>query len=312
MNKDFTVKFWGARGSYPTPGAATVKYGGNTSCVEVNAGGRTIILDAGTGIISLGRELVKRQNLEILLLFSHLHHDHTQGFPFFVPAYLPKAKLRIYGPGGTAETVRHVLEHNQSSDTFPISLRDMASNKDIQSLRESQVIVWDEDGVRVGESSPSPGPEAVVIRIHKSYAHPGGVYHYRITYQNKSVVYATDTEGYVGMDRKLIQFARDADVLIHDAQYSDDHYYGCLAGFPSTQGYGHSTATMAGQVAASAETGELILFHHDPSYADDWVAEQEREAQKVFPDSRAASEGLTIDLMRTGTIAKEVQYASHD
>lgn len=305
MNKDFTVKFWGVRGSYPTPGANTVQYGGNTSCVEVNAGGRAIILDAGTGIIPLGRELVKKQNLEILLLFSHLHHDHTQGFPFFVPTYMPKAKLHIYGPGGTAETVKHVLEHNQSSDTFPVSLRDMASNKDIRSLHESQVIVWEEDGVWVHESSPSPSPEAVVIRIHKSHAHPGGVYHYRITYQNKSVVYATDTEGYVGMDRKLIQFSRDADVLIHDAQYSDEHYI-------TTQGYGHSTATMAGQVAASAETGQLILFHHDPSYADDAVAAQEHTAQNIFPDARAAFEGMVIDLMQIETMAKEVQYASHD
>ncbi|NWF65197.1 MAG: MBL fold metallo-hydrolase, partial [Chloroflexi bacterium] len=286
-------------------GANTVQYGGNTSCVEVNAGGRAIILDAGTGIIPLGRELVKKQNLEILLLFSHLHHDHTQGFPFFVPTYMPKAKLHIYGPGGTAETVKHVLEHNQSSDTFPVSLRDMASNKDIRSLHESQVIVWEEDGVWVHESSPSPSPEAVVIRIHKSHAHPGGVYHYRITYQNKSVVYATDTEGYVGMDRKLIQFSRDADVLIHDAQYSDEHYI-------TTQGYGHSTATMAGQVAASAETGQLILFHHDPSYADDAVAAQEHTAQNIFPDARAAFEGMVIDLMQIETMAKEVQYASHD
>lgn len=315
MNKDFTVKFWGVRGSYPTPGASTLQYGGNTACVEINAGGRTIILDAGTGIIPLGCELTKRQNLELLILFSHLHHDHTQGFPFFVPAYMPKASLHIYGPGGTAETVKHVLEHNQSSDTFPISLRDMASNKEIQSLRESQIIVWDEDGVRVVDSAPSPGDDAVVIRIHKSHAHPGGVYHYRITYQGKSIVYATDTEGYVGMDRKLIQFARNADVLIHDAQYSDDHYYGCLAGFPSTQGYGHSTATMAGQVAASAKTGQLILFHHDPSYADDWVAAQERAAKNIFPDSCAAFEGMGIDLApspaRKGGY-KEVQYVTHD
>ena len=316
MNKDFTVKFWGVRGSYPTPGASTIKYGGNTACVEVNAGGRTIILDAGTGIIPLGRELAKKQNLELLILFSHLHHDHTQGFPFFVPAYIPKSKLHIYGPGGTAETVKHVLEHNQSSDTFPISLRDMASNKDIQSLRETQVIVWGEDGVRVHESSPSLSPEAVVIRMHKSYAHPGCVYHYRIEYQGKSIVYATDTEGYVGTDRKLVNFTRNADVLIHDAQYSDDHYYGCLAGFPSTQGYGHSTATMAGQVAASAETGQLILFHHDPSYADDWVAAQERAAKNFFPDSQAAFEGLEISLSPKSQpkISQErlaVKYATH-
>jgi ribonuclease BN (tRNA processing enzyme) len=110
------------------------------------------------------------------------------------------------------------------------------------------------------------------------------------------VVYATDTEGYVGMDRKLVAFARDADVLIHDAQSSDEHYGGQLAGFPSTQGYGHSTVTMAAEVAAAAETGELILFHHDPSYTDDWVAAQEAAAQKLFPESRAAHEGLEIKL----------------
>ena len=141
----------------------------------------------------------------------------------------------------------------------------------------------------------SKDPEAVVIRIHKSYAHPGGVYVYRITWRGKSVVYATDTEGYVGMDRKLVAFARDADVLIHDAQYSEEHYRGQLAGFPSTQGYGHSTAVMACEVAAAAETGELVLFHHDPAYTDDLVAAQESTAQKLFPDSRAAYEGLEIN-----------------
>ena len=301
MNNEFKIKFWGVRGSYPTPGAHTIKYGGNTACVEINVAGKTIILDAGTGIIPLGRELVKKamqekREIELLLLFSHLHHDHTQGFPFFVPAYLPKAKLHIYGPGGTVETVKHVLEHNQSSETFPISLREMASFKDIQSLRESQVIVWDEDGVRVEEPNSKSSNEAVVIKIHKSYAHPGGVYVYRITYQNKSVVYATDTEGYIGTDRRLVNFSRDADVLIHDAQYHEEHYFGSLNGFTATQGYGHSTAAMAGEVAASAETRQLILFHHDPSYADDWVDLQQNRAKKIFLDSRAAYEGLEISL----------------
>ena len=103
MNEEFTIKFWGIRGSYPTPGAETIKYGGNTSCVEIRTGGRTIILDAGTGIIPLGRELAKRKSSEMILLFSHLHHDHTQGFPFFVPAYIPNTRLHIFGPGGTPE-----------------------------------------------------------------------------------------------------------------------------------------------------------------------------------------------------------------
>ncbi|MEP7137109.1 MAG: MBL fold metallo-hydrolase [Chloroflexota bacterium] len=291
------IKFWGVRGSYPTPGAGTVKYGGNTASVEVQAGNHTIILDAGTGIIPLGRELARTKRAgEILLLFSHLHHDHTQGFPFFVPAYMPNAKLHIYGPDGTHESMENVLERNQSSETFPVGLRDMSSTKDIQAVRESQVIVWDEAGVRVAESASGLSDEAVVIRIHKSYAHPGGVFIYRITWHGKSVVYATDTEGYVGTDKRLVKFAKDADVLIHDAQYLDEHYWGQLEGFPSTQGFGHSTVTMACEVAASSQTGQLILFHHDPAYSDDMIAGMDTKAKAQFGDAQAAYEGLEIAL----------------
>ena len=306
MSNEMKVKFWGVRGSYPTPGADTVKCGGNTSSVEVQAGNRTIILDAGTGIIPLGRELARttpalaggaRERAgELLLLFSHLHHDHTQGFPFFVPAYLPNSKLHIYGPDGTHESMKNVLERNQSSETFPLGLRDMASSKDIQAVRDSQVIVWDEDGVSIAKSASGVNDEAVVIHIHKSYAHPGGVFIYRITWRGKSVVYATDTEGYVGTDKRLVKFAKDADVLIHDAQYMDEHYWGQLEGLPSTQGYGHSTVTMASEVAASARTGQLVLFHHDPSYTDDMVADMERTAKGLFANSVAAYEGLEIVL----------------
>lgn len=298
MSDELRVKFWGVRGSYPTPGAGTVKYGGNTACVEIRAGERTIILDAGTGIIPLGRELARRRALEVVLLFSHLHHDHTQGFPFFIPAYMPNARLHIFGPGGTPETLSQVLEHNQSSETFPVSLRDMASSKDIQSVRESQVIVWGEAGVRVVDSGEGLGNDndAVVIRIHKSYAHPGGVYVYRITWRGKSVVYATDTEGYVGMDRRLVQFARDADLLIHDAQYAEEHYWGQLAGFPSTQGYGHSTVTMACEVAAASGVGQLVLFHHDPAYPDALVTGMEASARARFNEVQAAYEGMEMVL----------------
>ena len=315
---EMKVRFWGVRGSYPTPGLETVKYGGNTACVEVRAGSRTIILDAGTGIIPLGRELARTKRAgELLLLFSHLHHDHTQGFPFFVPAYMPNAKLHVYGPDGTHQTIKNVLEHNQSSETFPVSLRDMSSSKDIQAVRESQVIVWDESGVRVAESTSGVGDEAVVVRIHKSYAHPGGVFVYRITWRGRSVVYATDTEGYVGTDKRLVKFAKDADVLIHDAQYLDEHYWGVLEGFPSTQGYGHSTVTMAREVAASASAGRLVLFHHDPAYTDAMLAGMERTAQGLFADVFMACEGLEIDLTPDPSPArrgewKAVQYARHD
>jgi len=310
MSNELRIKFWGVRGSYPAPGAGTVKYGGNTACVEIRAGARTILLDAGTGIIPLGREIAGRRTLDVLLLFSHLHHDHTQGFPFFVPAYMPNAKLHIFGPDGTHESLMNVLENNQSSETFPVSLREMASSKEIQSVRETQVIVWDETGVRVGESTVRVSEEALVIHIHKSYAHPGGVYVYRITWRGKSAVYATDTEGYVGTDRRLAEFAKGADVLIHDAQYLEAHYRGQLAGFPATQGYGHSTATMACEVAFAAKVGQLILFHHDPSYSDAMVAGMEATAKAQFAEVRAAHEGLEIVLREPDKIAKKLQSAA--
>jgi phosphoribosyl 1,2-cyclic phosphodiesterase len=310
MSDELRVKFWGVRGSYPAPGAATVKYGGNTACVEIRAGTRTIILDAGTGIIPLGRELARRRAHEIMLLFSHLHHDHTQGFPFFLPAYLPTAKLHIFGPDGMHESLKNVLEHNQSSETFPVRLGEMASSKEIQSVRESQIIVWEETGVRAVGSTAGFGDEAVVIRIHRSYAHPGGVYVYRIAWRGRSVVYATDTEGYVGTDRKLVQFAKDADVLIHDAQYLEAHYRGQLAGFPATQGYGHSTAAMACEVALASKVGQLILFHHDPSYSDALVGGMEATAKAQFAATKAAYEGLEIPLRQTDKLAKKLQSSS--
>ena len=321
MSNEMKVRFWGVRGSYPAPGAGTVKYGGNTPSVEIRAGERTIILDAGTGIIPLGRELArtKRAN-EILLLLSHMHHDHTQGFPFFVPAYLSNAKLHIYGPDGTHESMKNVLERNQSSETFPLGLRDMASSKDIQAVRESQIIVWDEAGVRVAESAIGVSDEAVVIRIHKSYAHPGGVFIYRITWRGKSVVYATDTEGYVGTDKRLVKFAKDADVLIHDAQYLDEHYWGQLEGFPATQGFGHSTVTMACEVARASEAGQLVLFHHDPAYFDDMIAGMDASAKAQFGEAQAAYEGLeivlrdenmSVRLQSPTSTGRDVQYAQN-
>ena len=297
MSDALTINFWGVRGSHPTPGAGTVKYGGNTACVEVRAGNKSLILDAGTGIIPLGHELAQRASalkgpLEVILLFSHLHHDHTQGFPFFAPAYLPNARLHIFGPGISPEVLETVLENNQSPTTFPVELREMLSAKNIRSVRETQFIVWDERGVHLTEADKNFGDEALTVRIHRSYAHPGGVYIYRIEWRGRSVVYATDTEGYVGTDRRLVDFARGADLLIHDAQYVEEHYRGQMAGFPATQGYGHSTATMACKVAALADVGKLVLFHHDPAYDDEMVAENEAVARTLFPKTLAAYEGL--------------------
>ncbi len=301
-NNNFTVKFWGVRGSYPTPGPQTITYGGNTTCVEVRVGGHTIILDAGTGIIPLGREIA-RQNRgagtppqPIMILFSHLHHDHTQGFPFFGPAYNPAARLHLYGPGAAEQSLEELLAQNQMPPAFPLNLRDMNAALEICQMSERDGIVLDEKGIRLSKGGASSNPDAVMIRLMKSYAHPGGVYVYRITWHGHSLVYATDVEGYVGGDCRLAAFAKGADLLIHDGQYSEDQYRG-LNGYASTQGFGHSTPQMACQTASAAGVKRLALTHHDPNYDDEFIHDLEEQAQALFPGAFAAREGLEIDLM---------------
>lgn len=298
---EMTIKFWGVRGSYPTPGVTTVDIGGNTACVEVNVAGRTIILDAGTGIIPLGRDLIRRAQrrpLNLTLVFSHMHHDHTQGFPFFAPAFAPSTRLHIFGPQTFQRDLEQVLSANMIPPVFPITLDDMGAAKHIQGVSENQVILIDKDGqakVVTALSLEAQSEDDVKIRMLKSAAHPGGVMVYRIEYRDLSLVYATDTEGYVQADQRLVAFARGADMLIHDAQYLEEHYLG-LNGFRSTQGWGHSTAAMACEVAKQAGVNKLALFHHDPAYSDETIINMETSAQMLFPDTVAACEGMQISL----------------
>jgi phosphoribosyl 1,2-cyclic phosphodiesterase len=305
------ITFWGVRGSYPVPGASTVGIGGNTACVEVRANGHTIILDAGTGIIGLGRALVSRArhmgtDIEATILFSHYHHDHTQGLPFFAPAYSPGTQLHLFGPGAYDEPAEGVLARNQLSTVFPVSFYDMRAGKDVQSVQEGDTILITHgmgsvvlpDGV---DDYPGDLPrDAVLITTHRSYAHPGGTLMYRIEHAGMAVVYATDTEGYIGTDRRLVEFARGANLLIHDAQFTEEHYYGHLLGKPSTQGHGHSTPAMACEVAQVAGVGQLVLFHHDPLYDDATIRGIEERARTLFPNVTAAYEGLQINVCRAG------------
>jgi len=308
-NNNFSVKFWGVRGSHPTPGPHSLSYGGNTACVEVRAGGHTIILDAGTGIIPLGRELAARAHQQqggrtppLLILFSHLHHDHTQGFPFFKPAYNPTARLHLYGPGAAEQALEELLARNQTPPAFPITLREMNATREIRTIGELDTIQFDRYGIRLCQGSQGSSPETVVIRLMKSYSHPGGVYFYRIDWRGRSLVYATDTEGYIGTDRRLANFAAGADLLIHDAQYSEEHYRG-LNGWMSTQGFGHSTPQMACEAAAAAGVKRLALFHHDPTYDDKDVRALEELAQTLFKTSFSAREGLELELAGNETTA---------
>ncbi len=307
MSDHMTITFWGVRGSYPMPGSSTVHYGGNTPCVEVSVAGRTIIFDAGTGIIPLGRELARRsfqsgKAIEAILLFSHMHHDHTQGFPFFTPTRIPSTNLHIFGPDIYQRTPEEILSDTMAPPTFPVPFGELSLNRTIESVRETNVIRIRPDETnpivhRVTNESIKAGEDDIIIRIMRSYAHPGGVFFYRVEWRNRVMVYATDTEGYTGSDQRLVRFAQDADLLIHDAQYTEDHYLGLEFGYPSTQGWGHSTPSMACEVAELANVKQLALFHYEPTYHDQTISEIESKIQRRLPNAIAPYEGLSIKLM---------------
>ncbi|NJP04602.1 MAG: MBL fold metallo-hydrolase [Chloroflexaceae bacterium] len=298
----FLVRIWGARGSYPTPGRKTIRYGGNTTCVELQIGGHTLVIDAGTGIINLGQDMVRRSKdannkpIVATILLTHMHHDHTQGFPYFLPAYLGSSVLHILGPRTFDEEIEEALNHAVLPPSFPVSLHEMPSLKVVRTLQETEMILITEDHdypqiYNVYQDNVQPSSDMICIRVLKSYAHPrNGVYFYRIEWHGKSMVFASDTEGYIDTDQRLVNFARNTDLIIHDAQYTRDEYAS------SKQGWGHSTPEMACEVAKQCKAKQLVLFHHDPRHSDDQIAAIEQEAQAMFADTVAAYEGLEMVL----------------
>ena len=301
--------FRGVRGSYCVPGPATLRTGGNTTCIEVHAGGNTIILDAGTGIIEVGRQLALEQearrksdpaaHIVAAMFFSHMHHDHTQGFPFFPPVYMETTRLHIYGPRMMNTNFESGLANALLSPLFPVELADMRAQKLIHNIYENDVVLFPEPGgtpvmAKKRDDLSGYGPDIARVHCGHTYAHPnGGSLVYRIEHAGRSVVFATDVEGYVGGDQRLIRFAAGADVLIHDAQYEAGRY----TGYPApVQGFGHSTPEMAAEVARAAGVGRLFLTHHDPGSDDDRVEALERNAQGLFPKVEAAREGVTVEL----------------
>jgi phosphoribosyl 1,2-cyclic phosphodiesterase len=310
MQSRFTITFRGVRGSYAVPGKGTTGIGGNTPCVEIRAGSHVLIFDAGTGIIDLGRQLVgehlqsgpdeeSREPVVATIFFSHMHHDHTQGFPFFAPAYIRGTTLFVFGPRIQRHDLEETLTQALLTPFFPVDLDEMAAELAIRNLNDHEAVIFAPDSrepivVNVVRSRPAVTPEHVVVRSFRGYAHPGGIRYYRIDYAGKSVTYATDTEGYVGGDVNLARFAAGSNVLIHDAQYKETEYVGVPV---PTQGYGHSTPAMAAAVAASAGVGKLVLFHHDPRHDDQTVRDMEYEAQRLFNPSIAAHEGMSLEVL---------------
>jgi phosphoribosyl 1,2-cyclic phosphodiesterase len=261
------VKFWGTRGSIPTPASWTRVYGGNTPCVEVRFDETVFICDAGSGIRELGKDLLTRQPppRQLHLLISHTHWDHIQGFPFFAPVYMPATQIHVYGRHDDLNSPYHLLSGQMSSDYFPVSFRDLGASIVDDHLDYGQKTI---DGVLV-----------------RSFAlnHPGGCLGFSFEKDGRKIVYATDTEleiapGDVFPDwqnagplrhfsEALAEAAQGADLLILDAQYDDPEY-------ATKKKWGHSSCYSATDLAIQAGVKSLALFHHDPESTDRAVDEK--------------------------------------
>ena len=276
---DFKLKFRGVRGSFPVADKKFLQYGGNTSCVEVNAGGHTIILDAGTGIVKAGDELMEkyiasaletenRTPVKTTILLSHIHQDHLLGLTFFKPMHLKTAQIDIFGDGSDKSDLKNNLSDLVFGKTFPLDLSDIKCKLNIHNLSENYCIVIHPDSIPelVKKENFAPAEGDVVITFYKSYVHPqDGVMVYKISYNGKSLIYATDKESYLGGDKKFINFSKNCDLLIHDAQYTSEDY---LNHHSPKQGFGHSTYEMAIEAMRQSNAKNLVFFHYDPSYDD--------------------------------------------
>ncbi len=277
----FSVRFWGVRGSIATAGREYAKVGGHTSCVEVRAGDEIIILDAGTGLFPLGQTL--GSSLHATFFLSHFHWDHIQGFPHFRPAYVRGNAFTICGREGLEEA----LARQMQPPNFPVTLSAMGARLQFRSLK-------------LGEEVSVGAARVCAVALN----HPQGCLGYRITFAGLAVVYASDTEhvGPAVADPRTIELARRADLLIYDAQYTDDEYYGRNG--PARRGWGHSTIREACRIACVSGVGRLALFHHDPTRDDRMVERLTAQARHLFPQVFAAREGLVVNLFEPEQIAQ--------
>jgi phosphoribosyl 1,2-cyclic phosphodiesterase len=294
----FLVRFWGVRGSYPTPGPQTVRHGGNTSCIEVQAGGHTLILDAGTGIIRLGETLLQRskgERLQLSLLLTHAHGDHLIGFPFFAPLFERRTEINCFGPALAGRTIEQIVTPLMSPPYFPVDIHTLPSKRTFHTVTGEQCIIWAYGAgaqPRVAETIEQIKEAQLRVFVKFTPSHPlDGAVLYRIEYAGRRVVYATDVEWDGPYDADFLAFVEGADLLIHDAQYTSEDYQ------QAKHGFGHSSVEMATAVACAARVRTLILFHHEPLYNDAKLDAMETEAQTRFAQTFSASEGMEFDLL---------------
>jgi len=284
-SRSVRLRFWGVRGSIPTPGPASVHYGGNTSCVEVRAGSDIIVLDSGSGIRRLGLALVaefKERPIHLSLLITHTHWDHIQGFPFFMPAYNPKNQITLVGFEGARQGLQSTLSSQMESPYFPVSMHQMPGHVSIQEVKGL--------GFKIGD---------VPVRA-QFLNHPGACTGYRLSTPGGDICYLPDVElshrlradvpAANEQDRKVLDFIRDAEVLILDSQYTAEEY-------DKHVGWGHSCADDSVAFALAANVKRFYMFHHDPDHNDEQVSRMVARARQ-FAAQRGSS--MIIEAAREG------------
>jgi len=279
MSADFSVRFWGVRGSIACSGPRTVRYGGNTSSLEVRCGGRMLLFDGGTGLRYLGNSLTNAQPasppLDTDLFLTHTHFDHVAGLPFFKPFFRPENRFRLWA-GHLAEgmTLRRVLGEFMMSPLFPVPPQVFRARMEYREFKAGDTL--------------RPGPDVAVRTAMLN--HPDGATGYRIDYAGRSVCYLTDTEHVPGSpDRNVLELIAGADLVIYDSMYTDAEY-------ETYVGWGHSTWQEGVRLCRAADAKRLAVFHHDPEHDDDMLDGVAREVAKELPGSLVARDGLVVEI----------------
>ncbi|HEY0839463.1 MAG TPA: MBL fold metallo-hydrolase [Vulgatibacter sp.] len=287
------VKFWGTRGSIPTPGPSTQRFGGNTACVEVRTGDALFICDGGTGLRELGIDLIRRhQGRPIVghMLFSHPHWDHIQGFPFFTPAYRPENTFHIYGTPAGDRRLFNLVSGQMRSDYFPVDFSELSA----------RIVAEDLSAAPIGDVKVKALPQR----------HPGGSFAFSFETQGRKVVYATDNEldellvdreaslrdpsAFRELPDELVDFVRGADLLVADGQYGEAEY-------ASKIGWGHPRATTTVDLAVAAGVRQLAITHHDPMQSD---ADVEEKIESCAERARRFARELVVFGAREGVELK--------
>ena len=279
---NFTVKFRGTRGSYPTPKNNFLKFGGNTSCVEVHCGKQLIILDSGTGIVDIGNDILKnnlsQKNTTIIL--SHIHQDHIQGLQFYKPLFNKNSKINLFGLSKNNEELKTTLKNILFDTVFPLNLDEIKSDFEIHNFSPNQTILINQEGktqlLDINNNDIKTNENIIKISSIKIPHPKEGCLSIKIEYNNKTLIYATDKESFDN-DDDFINFAKNSNCIIHDAQYIKEDYNN--EAHPK-KGYGHSTFDMAIDVFNKTNSKKLFFYHYDPDYDDKKLSKLEKQYSK--------------------------------